>query len=235
MLFRILLVLSVLFAPAEGAPIFICNPRSQEQITINEENITVPPKTSEDTVYRIVIPAAVLFVLAVIIGAIAIICCCLKKKKPTKDAKSKHCADDIRASNTELNGKHEDYITITIDDLPHRPGNEQRDVFTGSKISVPGPPDVIPNISPDEDEVTSSDREFDITMPHKAGIVEVKESKINPDLNDYKQTPPSILKGRNQMKNKNTGKKVSFQESDDRYVYTYDSDSSQPGCQMRYF
>ncbi|XP_073399250.1 uncharacterized protein [Dendrobates tinctorius] len=138
--------------------------------------------------------------------------------------------------------KHEDYITYTNEDSPHGPENEQRDVLTGSEISVPGAPDVVINISPDEDEVTSSDREFDIfctpgdiTMPHKAGIVEVKESKINPNLNDYRQTPPSVLKGRNPMKNKSKGRHVSFQESDDRYVYIYDSESSQPGQQMRYF
>ncbi|XP_077129667.1 uncharacterized protein LOC143784935 [Ranitomeya variabilis] len=106
MLFRVLLVLSVLFASAEGAPIFIRNPRSQEQIGMKEENITVPPKTSEDTVYRIVTPAAILSALAVIIRAIATICRCLKKKTPTKDAESQYCADDFRESNTELNGNY---------------------------------------------------------------------------------------------------------------------------------
>ncbi|XP_077146589.1 uncharacterized protein LOC143808142 [Ranitomeya variabilis] len=155
MLFRVLLVLSVLLAPAEGAPISIHNSQSQEQISIKEENITVPPKTSEDTVYRIVIPAAVLSILAVIIGAIAIICCCLKKKKPTKDAESKDCADDITESNPKLNGKHEDDIAITIDDSPHGPGNEQSDV-TGNMFSAPGYPNVI-IIRPHEDEVSSSD------------------------------------------------------------------------------
>ncbi|XP_077129565.1 uncharacterized protein LOC143784820 [Ranitomeya variabilis] len=296
MLFRVLLVLNVLFASAEGAPIFIRNPRSQEQIGMKEENITVPPKTSEDAVYRIVIPAAVLSALAVIIRAIATICRCLKKKTPTKDAESQYCADDFRESNTKLNEdyefertitnedaphgpeaekgdflkdnniimahptdreiptsldgnvviasdrKHEDDVPITTDDSPHGPGTEQRDVLTGNKISVPGPPDVVIDISPDEEEVTSSDREFDIfctsgdiTMPHKADIVEAKESKISADFNDHKQTPPSILKGRNQLKNKNTGKIVSFQDSDYRYVYTFDSESSQPGRQIIYF
>ncbi|XP_077131472.1 uncharacterized protein LOC143786111 [Ranitomeya variabilis] len=75
-----------------------------------------------------------------------------------KDAESQYCADDFRENNAKLNGKHEDYIAITIDDSPHGPGNERRDVLTGSKISVPGPPGVVINISPDEDEVTSSDR-----------------------------------------------------------------------------
>ncbi|XP_077131630.1 uncharacterized protein LOC143786239 [Ranitomeya variabilis] len=138
--------------------------------------------------------------------------------------------------------KHEDDKPITIDDSPHGPGNDQGDVLTGNKISVPGPPDVVIDISPDEDEVTSSDREFDIfctsgdiIMPHKADIVEAKESQINADFNDHKQTPPSILKGRNQLKNKNTGKIVSFQDSDYRYVYTFDSESSQPGSQIIYF
>ncbi|XP_077129666.1 uncharacterized protein LOC143784933 [Ranitomeya variabilis] len=242
MLFRVLLVLNVLFASAEGAPIFIRNPRSQEQIGMKEENITVLQKTSEDTVYWIVILAAIFSALAVIIRAIATICRCLKKKTPTKDAESQYCADDFNESNTKLNGKHEDDIPITIDDSPHGPGNDQGDVLTGNKISVPGPPDVVIDISPDEDEVTSSDREFDIfctsgdtTMPHKADIVEAKESQINADFNDHKQTPPSILKGRNQLKNKNTGKIVSFQDSDYRYVYTFDSESSQPGRQIIYF
>ncbi|XP_077129870.1 uncharacterized protein LOC143785083 [Ranitomeya variabilis] len=128
MLFRVLLVLSVLLASAEGAPIFIRNPRSQEPVTIKEENITtVPPKTSEDTVNKIVIPVAVLFVLAVIIGAIAIIYCCLKKKKPTKDDESQDWTKDFTESNTSLNGKHQDYIII--DESPRGPRNELRDVL----------------------------------------------------------------------------------------------------------
>ncbi|XP_077132147.1 uncharacterized protein LOC143787368 [Ranitomeya variabilis] len=159
MLFRLLLIISVLLASAEGAPIFIRIPRSQEQIGITEENVTVPPRTSEDTVYKIVIPAVVFFIAAVIIGAIAIICCCLEKKKPTKDVEGQNCTDDFTESNTNLNGKHEDDITVTTDESPQVPGNDQRDVLTGNKILVPGPPDVVINISPDE--VTSSDRKHE--------------------------------------------------------------------------
>ncbi|KAM4025950.1 uncharacterized protein ACNLHF_026367 isoform 1-T1 [Anomaloglossus baeobatrachus] len=237
------------------------------------------PNISHDKVMWIVPAAGALFVFAI---SIVVICSlhykCLLKNKTMKDTEMD--ADDIRESDPNLNGKHEDYISITIDDSPQGTMDDQRDVFTGSKISVPGPPD---NISPGEEVVTSSNRNHEvvITFPnenvHHEPLAEegdvLQETKINtaepsdailtislngnvvtpsegeleicglelkksitkPDLDDYKRKPPSILKGRNQVKNQNKGKRVTFQESDNQYVYIYDSESSQPGRLMRYF
>ncbi|KAM4023852.1 uncharacterized protein ACNLHF_024796 [Anomaloglossus baeobatrachus] len=62
---------------------------------------------------------------------------------------------------TSADGEHEDNMLTIVDDAPHGPETENREIVEEIKISVSGPLDVVISM-PDEDVVTSSDEEEEI-------------------------------------------------------------------------
>ncbi|KAM4025174.1 uncharacterized protein ACNLHF_025795 [Anomaloglossus baeobatrachus] len=173
MLFKLLLFLILLLAPVTGAPIGNRNQRSIPENRIQGGDNIVLPNNSQDLMVIIAI-AAIVFVLVITAAAISTLIYRLRKNnKSRRDEEGLWHADKNREYYVDCyslchfykkrecsgrpKGEHEGKIKLIADEAPHGPKTENGDILEETKISVPGPPDVIIDM-PDEDVVTASDK-----------------------------------------------------------------------------
>ncbi|XP_077155205.1 uncharacterized protein LOC143817601 [Ranitomeya variabilis] len=162
MLFRVLLLLSVLLAPVEGAPI---NTRPRDPRAV------IPA----DHYSMFNIPAAVCFFSGFLFGVICTIIFGHLKKNFRREVTRQDGVDADIKSRAAPSGEPEDETTIIHDDAPHGPiihddaphgpMAEPRDVHKDTNISSPGPHYVLTDIDPYEDMIISSDKEQEDEIP----------------------------------------------------------------------
>ncbi|XP_075175877.1 uncharacterized protein LOC142246700 [Anomaloglossus baeobatrachus] len=175
MLFKLLLFLILLLAPVEGAPIGNRNQRSIPENKIQGGDNIVLPDISRDLLFSIAIGAAIVFVLVITAAAISTLIYRLRKNnKSRRDEEVIEYYYDYfysqwfpykkRESSGKPKGEHEENIKLIADYVPNGPKTENGDILEETKISVPGPPDVIISM-PGEDVVTASGPPEVISMP----------------------------------------------------------------------
>ncbi|KAM4023917.1 uncharacterized protein ACNLHF_024876 [Anomaloglossus baeobatrachus] len=154
MLFKLLLFLILLLAPVEGAPIGNRNQRSIPENKIQGGDNIVLPDISRDLLFSIAIGAAIVFVLVITAAAISTLIYRLRKNnKSRRDEEVIEYYYDYfysqwfpykkRESSGKPKGEHEENIKLIADYVPNGPKTENGDILEETKISVPGPPDVI--------------------------------------------------------------------------------------------
>ncbi|KAM4023913.1 uncharacterized protein ACNLHF_024872 [Anomaloglossus baeobatrachus] len=153
-------------SPVTGAPIGNRNQRSIPENRIQGGDNIVLPDISRDLLISIAIGAAIVFVIVITAAAISTLIYRLRKNnKSRRDEEVIEYYYDYfysqwfpykkQESSSKPKGEHEENIKLIADYVPNGPKTENGDILEETKISVPGPPDVIIGM-PDEDVVTAS-------------------------------------------------------------------------------
>ncbi|XP_077148940.1 uncharacterized protein LOC143809831 [Ranitomeya variabilis] len=143
MLFRFLLIVTVLLTSVEGAPI---------NISEFDSRALTPAKH---------------FLFGFMLGVICtIICGHLKKNISGRNVTGQDSMDADIENRANPTGEHEDEIMTVNQDAPHGPMAEERDVLKNTNISRPGPHYGITTIDPYEDMIISSDQDVNDDARH---------------------------------------------------------------------